>query len=88
MSRTVLIAEDEPLMQDILADYLQFEGYETLIASNGMEVLELLQNHRVDLILLDVMMPGLDGFSVCRAIRKKRLPGAYRYAHRQVGRER
>ncbi|MDO7785892.1 response regulator transcription factor [Desulforamulus aquiferis] len=70
MNKTILIVEDEPRMQDIIADYLQNEGYQTLVANNGVEALELFKKNRVDLILLDVMMPKLDGLSVCRNIRK------------------
>lgn len=71
MNKTILIVEDEPRMQDIIADYLQDEGYRVIVAGNGVDALELFKNNQVDLILLDVMMPRLDGLSVCRNIRKK-----------------
>ncbi|MEL7564077.1 MAG: response regulator transcription factor [Dehalobacterium sp.] len=71
MNKRILIVEDEPRMQEIIEDYLQNEGYQTIAANNGVDALELFNNHKVDLILLDVMMPRLDGLSVCRNIRKK-----------------
>ncbi len=71
MKKTILIVEDEPRMQTIIADYLEDEGYQTLAAAHGIEALELFKSKRVDLILLDIMMPKLDGLSVCRTIRKQ-----------------
>lgn len=73
VNKTILIVEDEPRMQDIIRDYLLAEGYRTLLAADGLEAMQLFQNNKVDLILLDVMMPRLDGLSVCRNIRKKDL---------------
>lgn len=66
----ILIAEDEPDMAMGLQDNLQFEGYEALVAADGEQALALAQNERPDLILLDVMMPKLDGLEVCRRIRE------------------
>lgn len=71
MNKTIIIVEDEPRMQDIIVDYLHAEGYQTIVAGNGVEALELFNKTKADLVLLDVMMPRLDGLSVCRNIRKK-----------------
>lgn len=65
----ILIAEDEPEMAMGLKDNLQFEGYETAIASDGEQAVALANSERPDLILLDIMMPKLDGLEVCRRIR-------------------
>jgi two-component system cell cycle response regulator len=66
---TVLIADDEPLGQETLAALLSPLGYQLIFASNGGEALRLATITPPDLILLDVMMPGMDGFEVCRRLR-------------------
>jgi two-component system alkaline phosphatase synthesis response regulator PhoP len=66
----ILIAEDEPDMAMGIRDNLQFEGFEVLEAHDGAEALELAKNERPDLILLDIMMPKMDGFEVCRSVRE------------------
>jgi DNA-binding response OmpR family regulator len=73
---TILIAEDDLHLQRGLIDLLEAEGYRVLAASDGMAALELLEQEHPDLALLDVMMPRLSGYEVCRAIRKRdtRLP--------------
>lgn len=64
---TILIIEDEKTIADILVFNLKREGYETLVAYDGIEGLELALSGKADLILLDVMLPGMDGFSLlCR----------------------
>ena len=67
----VLIVEDEKNIADILAYNLKKEGYETIEAHDGEKGLALAFSSDPDLILLDIMMPGLDGFEVCRRIREK-----------------
>jgi DNA-binding response OmpR family regulator len=69
MSGTILIVEDEPRLAEILEDYLKREGFRTERAKDGQRGLELWRAARPDLILLDVMMPVLDGFEVARRIR-------------------
>ncbi|WP_248926095.1 response regulator transcription factor [Paenibacillus hamazuiensis] len=71
MGKTVLIVEDEVRLQRLLNDYLRHGGYETVLAKNGREALERFNERGVDLVLLDVMMPFLDGWSVCREMRAK-----------------
>ncbi|CAH8772014.1 response regulator transcription factor [Paenibacillus dendritiformis] len=70
MSRTILIVEDEQILREIMKDYLLNEGYKVLEASDGKQALSLFHEHEVDLIILDIMLPELDGWSVCQRIRK------------------
>lgn len=67
----ILIADDEQLMRQLVIDFLKPEGYEILEASNGKEALDIYDKEHPDLILLDVMMPGYDGWTVCREIRRE-----------------
>lgn len=69
--KKILIADDEPNIVEIIAFNLKALGYEIICAYDGSEALELFQLHNPDLILLDIMMPKLDGFEVCKAIRKQ-----------------
>ncbi|MDO4566737.1 MAG: response regulator transcription factor [Oscillospiraceae bacterium] len=66
----VLIVDDEPNIRGIVRKYGEFEGYTVVEASDGMEAVELCRREKFDIIILDVMMPELDGFSACREIRK------------------
>ena len=70
MDYKVLIVEDEPKLRDILCDWFRGKGDDPTPAENGAEALEALAEGEYDAVLLDVMMPELDGFSVCRAARK------------------
>lgn len=65
----VLIVEDEPRMAALLADYLQASGYTSAWLANGLDVVPSVKARRPDLVLLDLMLPGQDGMSVCRALR-------------------
>src|ERR1043166_3433507 len=65
----VLVIEDERDMAEVLAYNLQREGYETVVARDGQEGLRKAQTLLPDLVLLDLMLPGLDGLSVCRELR-------------------
>lgn len=67
---TILIAEDEKGMQDIIADYMKRGGHTCITADDGIDAITILKNNPVDLAILDVMMPHLDGFSVCKLIRE------------------
>ncbi|MED1917683.1 response regulator transcription factor [Bacillus thuringiensis] len=70
MTKTILIVEDQQVLREIMKEYLMDEGYEVLEAGDGSQALTLFQEHEVHLIILDVMLPELDGWSVCRRIRK------------------
>lgn len=67
----ILVVEDEPSMQIGLADNLGFEGYSVDVASDGNQALQKILDENWDLILLDVMMPGMSGFDVLKSIRKQ-----------------
>ncbi|MBB6730444.1 response regulator transcription factor [Cohnella zeiphila] len=67
---TILVVEDEPILREILKDYFLNEGCRVLEAGDGHLALSLFQEQTVDLLVLDIMLPGLDGWSVCRRIRK------------------
>ena len=71
MAEKILIVEDEPTLVETLEYNLKRQGYETLIATDGYEALNAARTRHPDLILLDVMLPGLDGFEVCRIIRRE-----------------
>mgnify|MGYP002626334417 CR=1 FL=1 len=70
MADRILIAEDEPRLLEILCDYFRAKGAEPLPAKNGADALELLDMEQVDAVLLDIMMPEVDGFQVCRRTRR------------------
>ena len=70
MNKQILIAEDEPRMRRLIKDYLSKEDFSIVEASNGKEALDLFQNHKFDLLILDIMMPLLNGFDLCKAIRE------------------
>jgi two-component system, OmpR family, response regulator MprA len=67
----ILFAEDDPGVREALARALRFEGYDVQTASDGGEALELVGENPPDLLVLDVMMPFVDGLSVCRRVREK-----------------
>ncbi|MCS7464109.1 response regulator transcription factor [Paenibacillus doosanensis] len=69
---TILVADDEKEIRELIAIYLNNEGYRAILATNGMEALELLQRESIDLIILDIMMPKLDGIQACLKIREDR----------------
>lgn len=69
----ILLVEDEPGLQVTLTDRLQAEGYETILATDGISGYEKAMSEDVDLIVLDVMLPGKNGFDVCRDLRNEGL---------------
>lgn len=71
MERTILIVEDEPSIAELQRDYLEMSGYRTEIAVDGEEGLELSLTGKFELIVLDVMLPKLSGFEVCKKIREE-----------------
>ncbi len=66
---SILLVDDEPDIVDFISYNLKKEGYHVVVAYDGKEALEQIATHRPHLVLLDVMMPGMDGFEVCQAIR-------------------
>ena len=66
----ILIVEDDLEISKLLADFLQGNGYEVLCQYDGLHVLDCIQEHQIDLILLDIMLPGMDGWQICKEIRK------------------
>ena len=66
----ILIAEDEKEMQTIIADYMKRGGHTCITADDGIDAISILKNNSLDLAILDIMMPHLDGFSVCRMARE------------------
>jgi two-component system alkaline phosphatase synthesis response regulator PhoP len=70
MQKTILVVDDEQDIVDLISYNLSKEGYEVATASNGTSAVELAQRMRPDLVILDIMMPGLDGFEVCRTLRQ------------------
>ncbi|WP_442790860.1 response regulator transcription factor [Nocardia sp. NBC_01327] len=86
-SATVLVVEDDPNVRSTLDQLLRFEGYRVRLAGDGQEALDLLALERPDLAVVDVVMPRLDGLSLCRALRRRgdRLPILVLTARQQVG---
>ncbi len=70
MKYQILVVEDQPEIRDIVSKYLDKEGYGYYLAKDGFEALEIFNNSTVHLVLLDIMMPGIDGFEVLKEIRK------------------
>lgn len=66
----ILVVEDEKSMQEIIVEYMQHGGHICFTADDGMDALMVLKNHPMDLMILDIMMPHLDGFSVCKMARE------------------
>jgi DNA-binding response OmpR family regulator len=71
MPKKILIVDDEPQIVEICQDYLKAAGYDTVTASNGAKGLTLARREKPDLIVLDLMMPEMDGLEVCRTIRRE-----------------
>lgn len=71
----ILIVDDEEMIRNVVREYAEFEGYETDEAEDGMQAVEKCRKNDYDLIVMDIMMPKLDGYSACREIRKsKQIP--------------
>lgn len=68
--RSVLIVDDEKDIRNLIAEIMKRKGYATVLAGDGYEALRLLKDRRVDIVVSDIMMPGLDGLNLVREIRK------------------
>lgn len=66
----ILVVDDEVNIRRVVREYAEFEGYEVAEAENGMEAVDMVKSEDFDLIVMDVMMPKLDGFSTCKEIKK------------------
>lgn len=69
LAKTIAVVDDERKIRETIQSYLTNEGFETVAAEDGRGALKLVENHSVDLVLLDVMMPNMDGFQTLREIR-------------------
>lgn len=70
MRYKILVVDDDVNICELLRLYIEKEGFETIVANDGAQAVELASKHNPDLILLDIMLPKLDGWQVCREIRK------------------
>ena len=66
----ILIVDDETLIRNVIKEYSKSEGYNIFEAGDGIEAIEMVKSKNIDLVVLDVMMPNLDGFSACKEIKK------------------
>ena len=71
MMNKILVVEDDLDIQELLQNFLQESGYDITVANDGLEAINLFSDDNFDLILLDILLPKIDGFSVCEFIRKK-----------------
>ena len=71
MTQTVLIADDDRAIRDSLGLALRLDGYSVLLADDGVAALNMLDLHQVDVLIIDLLMPRLDGVSTCRAMRAR-----------------
>lgn len=76
MNSKILVVEDDPGALRLISYTLQAEGYEVITATNGLQGLRKAQNDKPDLVVLDVMLPGIDGFEICHRLRA--VPGTAR----------
>ena len=70
MTSRILLVEDSPDVQLIVADLLRGHGHEVVVSGDGEDGLRVANEQRFDLMILDVMLPGMDGFDLCRAVRE------------------
>lgn len=71
----ILVVDDEENIREVIKEYAEFEGHEVSEACDGMQAIEMVKNNDYDIIIMDVMMPRLDGYSACKEIRKiKQIP--------------
>lgn len=70
MNRTILIVDDEERMRLLMEAYLKKDGMKTVLAENGKDALDKFEKYEVDLVVLDIMMPLMDGWTVCRKLRE------------------
>lgn len=66
----ILVCDDETLIRDVIKEYLIMDNYEVLEASNGIEAMEVVKNENIDLVIMDIMMPKMDGYQAIKEIKK------------------
>ena len=71
MSSKILIADDDDRIREIVRIYLEADGFEVYQAEDGSSAIEMVRKDKLDLIILDLMMPGSDGWTVCKILRKE-----------------
>lgn len=69
--KKILVTEDEPEIRELLSNYLTHEGYEVSLAEDGVEAVSIFSKGNFDLVILDIMIPKIDGFGVCEVIKKQ-----------------
>jgi len=69
MTHTILVVDDELALTEVLANILEYQGYEVLTSTDGQEALDVVKKNKIDLIVSDYMMPRLNGIALCRCIR-------------------
>ena len=74
LTQTVLVVDDTPANLGVVAELLETHGYRVVVAQDGSEALQRARRVRPDLVLLDVMMPGIDGFQTCRELKAAKYP--------------
>lgn len=79
MSGRALVVDDEPDTLTTVSELLEHHGFEVLRASNGEQAIEMAYEHRPDVIVLDVMLPGINGFEVCRRLKDPSQKGSAGY---------
>jgi CheY-like chemotaxis protein len=67
-TRKILVVDDDPVIRDMMADILDFEGYSIVVARNGNEALQMLRSDQNFLVFLDIMMPGMNGKDLCAVL--------------------
>ena len=70
IKQKILIVDDEPSIQELIGFNLEQSGFDTAIAADGFAALEMFESYKPDLIVLDLMLPGKDGYDVCKEIRR------------------
>jgi len=76
MARRVLIVEDDPSISFMMANVLRLEGFDPTVVSEGVSALEALRSQPYEIVLLDVMLPGMDGISILRSVREDPVLGS------------
>ena len=66
----ILIVDDEERIREVIREYAEFEGHEVVEAEDGMQAVKICKEEDFDIVIMDIMMPKLDGFSACKEIRK------------------